>query len=552
MPSSSHAAALLLVLLGLVVTGCRSVPGSPTSKAARAAAESEAELDRRVRAMAAFSSGVLLAERDEPEAAYQRFAQAAENDPGNEALATDLARHYFLKDQTDKAIAVLERTAAQPGVSGVTLTLLADAYARTGREPQAMQYFEAAIRATPSLLAAYQQLAALHLAAKRPKEALATLEKALRIESADPIVWLNVSDLFSWYLRTEESGKDQARKDLKEALSRAEARGAKEPAELVRLAKGYLDLGDSPRAQELLAKVNELVPKNPAIAATLAEMLIREGRLREAKDHLETLSRANPASPMPWYFLGVVALQQTNHAEAARLFERVIQINPDFEPAHADLAAALLSQDDPKAALEALKRGLEKFPASFRLVYLTALAEARRKDYDRSLAAFRKAEALAGDDAEKFIDHRFYFQIAVMLTEAKRDAEAEEYLNKSLALEPDYDEALNHLGYTWAEKGKNLDKALDMIQRALEAEPENPAYLDSLGWVLFRLGRPAEALPQLEKAIRLLPKPDATVLDHLGDVLEALGRKDEARKVWTQSLAAEPSDAVRKKLESPR
>lgn len=552
MSSALQTASLLLILVGVVSTGCKSVPGSTASRSSRAAIETEAELDRKVRAMAAFSSGVLLAERDEPEAAYQRFAQASENDPGNEALATDLARHYFQKDQTDKAIAVLERTAAQPGVSGVTLALLADAYARTGREPEALRYFEASIRATPTLLAAYQQMAALQLAAKRPKDALATLERALQIQSTESAVWLNVADLFSWYLRTEESGKDPVRKDLREALDRAEANGAREPAELVRLAKGYLDLGDSSRAQSFLAKVNELVPKNPAIAATLAEMLIREGRLSEAKDHLELLSRANPASPMPWYFLGVVALQQTNHAEAARLFERVIQINPDFEPAHADLAAAQLNQDDPKAALQSLKRGLEKFPASFRLVYLTALAEARRKDYDRSLAAFRKAEALAGEDAEKFIDHRFYFQIAVMLTEAKREAEAEEYLNKSLALEPDYDEALNHLGYTWAEKGKNLDKALDMIERALKAEPENPAYLDSLGWVLFRLGRPAEALPPLEKAIRLLPKPDATVLDHLGDVLQALGRKDDARKAWTQSIAAEPSEDVRKKLESGR
>ena len=51
---------------------------------------------------------------------------------------------------------------------------------------------------------------------------------------------------------------------------------------------------------------------------------------------------------------------------------------------------------------------------------------------------------------------------------------------------------------------------------------------------------------------RLLPKPDSTVLDHLGDVLAALGRKEEARKAWTQSLTAQPSEEVRKKLDSLR
>jgi len=106
------------------------------------------------------------------------------------------------------------------------------------------------------------------------------------------------------------------------------------------------------------------------------------------------------------------------------------------------------------------------------------------------------------------------------------------------------------LGYMWAERGENLQLAHDMIQQAVKAEPENPAYLDSLGWVLFQLKRPAEALTWLEKAIKLLPEPDATVLDHLGDVLAALGKRDEASEAWRKSLEIEPTEAVRKKLET--
>jgi tetratricopeptide (TPR) repeat protein len=116
-------------------------------------------------------------------------------------------------------------------------------------------------------------------------------------------------------------------------------------------------------------------------------------------------------------------------------------------------------------------------------------------------------------------------------------------------LDPDFDEALNHLGYMWAERGINLQIARDMIERAVKAEPENPAYLDSLGWVLFQLKKPAEALPPLQKAVELLKEPDATVFDHLGDVLKALGRLPEAREAWQKSLAVEPSEAVKRKLE---
>ncbi|HTH46630.1 MAG TPA: tetratricopeptide repeat protein, partial [Candidatus Limnocylindria bacterium] len=129
---------------------------------------------------------------------------------------------------------------------------------------------------------------------------------------------------------------------------------------------------------------------------------------------------------------------------------------------------------------------------------------------------------------------------------------AETYLLKTLELKPDFDEALNYLGYSWADRGVNLPRALEMIEKAVKAEPENPAYLDSLGWVLFKLGKPKEAIAPLEKAVQLSPEPDAAVLDHLGDVLLAANRPEDAREAWRKSLAAEKNDAVQRKLDDLR
>jgi tetratricopeptide (TPR) repeat protein len=210
---------------------------------------------------------------------------------------------------------------------------------------------------------------------------------------------------------------------------------------------------------------------------------------------------------------------------------------------------ALLNQNEAKEALDALRQGLVHFPTSFRLVYLTAMAEARLKHYDRAFQAFRKAEALAGANANELLNERFYFQVGAILGQAGREEESVEYLEKAIALDPEFDEALNHLGYTWAEKGKNLDRALDLIERAVKKDPENPAYLDSLGWVLFKLGRTSESLPHLERAAALLTEPDGTVYDHLGDVLAALGRMADAKEAWRKSVAIEKSDAVQRKLD---
>jgi tetratricopeptide (TPR) repeat protein len=131
---------------------------------------------------------------------------------------------------------------------------------------------------------------------------------------------------------------------------------------------------------------------------------------------------------------------------------------------------------------------------------------------------------------------------------AQRFEEAERQLKKSLALSPDFSEAMNYLGYMWADRGVNLPEAHKLIEKAVQAEPKNAAYLDSLGWVLFKLERPKEALPWLLKAIDNSDEPDATLYDHLGDVYSALHESAKAQEAWKKSVELEPKEEVKKKL----
>jgi tetratricopeptide (TPR) repeat protein len=101
----------------------------------------------------------------------------------------------------------------------------------------------------------------------------------------------------------------------------------------------------------------------------------------------------------------------------------------------------------------------------------------------------------------------------------------------------------------WAERGVNLEKALEMIEKAVKAEPENDAFLDSLGWILFKLNQPQEALAALLKAVKHAEEPDPTMYDHLGDVYQALGQRDKALESWRKSFSLEAKEAVRKKFE---
>jgi tetratricopeptide (TPR) repeat protein len=185
---------------------------------------------------------------------------------------------------------------------------------------------------------------------------------------------------------------------------------------------------------------------------------------------------------------------------------------------------------------------------SFRLEYLASMGFGRLKKHALALDAIERAEKAAEGDA-RLLDHRFFFQYAVVLEQSGRGADSLARAEKALALKPDFAPALNFLGYSWADQGVRLAEARDLIEKAVAADPDNSAYLDSLGWVLFRLGKAAEALPHLEKAAELLKdEPDATVLEHLGDVLEALGRAGPAREAWGKAEKIESSPALRRKL----
>jgi tetratricopeptide (TPR) repeat protein len=210
----------------------------------------------------------------------------------------------------------------------------------------------------------------------------------------------------------------------------------------------------------------------------------------------------------------------------------------------------LLTIDRPADALMTIEKRGARFKPAFRGAFISAMASARLNKGEDALRFFNEAEAMAKADQPALLDHRFYFQFGATMERVGKMEDASRLLLKTLELKSDFPEALNHLGYMWADRGENLERAYEMIRKAVDAEPENEAYLDSLGWVLYKLGRPAEALPWLEKSLHLLEKPDATILDHLGDVLSALKRWKEAAEHYRKSLVIEASEAVQKKLDA--
>lgn len=88
---------------------------------------------------------------------------------------------------------------------------------------------------------------------------------------------------------------------------------------------------------------------------------------------------------------------------------------------------------------------------------------------------------------------------------SKRDVSgAIQFLEKAVALSPQFSEAWNQLG-TIAYRSQNLEKAESYFQEALKQEPDSYPPLVNLGGVLLSQGKIQESLPLNQQAVKLRP-----------------------------------------------
>ena len=174
------------------------------------------------------------------------------------------------------------------------------------------------------------------------------------------------------------------------------------------------------------------------------------------------------------------------------------------------------------------------------------LLRAQLKFHD-AVAAYDKAVALVPNPTAT--NWPLFYQRGIVLERDHQWDRAEADFTKALELAPDQPSVLNYLGYSWAEQGRNLNRAREMIERAVAQRPNDGAFIDSLGWVIMKQGNPKEALPYLERAVELEPT-DPSINGHLGDAYAANGRLLEAQFQWRRALTLKPEPQEQARLEA--
>ncbi|MGE0409476.1 MAG: tetratricopeptide repeat protein [Amphiplicatus sp.] len=233
--------------------------------------------------------------------------------------------------------------------------------------------------------------------------------------------------------------------------------------------------------------------------------------------------------------------------EGARLaLAEIRPSSPHFEQARIEMAGALSAAGRAREATRLLKDTIRRNDGAIEAKLMLGQLEAGEGRRRAAIAVFTDVIDGLG---EKPADDawRYYIARGDALLQLGRWDEAESDLKRALEIAPEEPTTLNYLGYSWAERGLNLEKAFGLIEKAVELQPQSGAIIDSLGWAHYQLGDYAEAVGHLEKAVSFEPS-DPTITDHLGDVYWRLGREIEARYEWRRALTFDPPEKLRAEL----
>ena len=460
--------------------------------------------------------------------------------------------------RVDSALSFAEgRRADSLGLSGIAL----DAYSR-------------ALESDPTSRQAALAKAASLLDLNRPQEALTILHSL----NPDPLDEAERSTLLCLCLIASQQG-EAAVIAQRDALTALAGWQVEDPTRLARVAEGLLRSGASlsrKSQREIAASVLPAFIRAADLNTGLGGLTLRAAEIALVADDLPTAiryfrefveERPDEVSFLEQLAAVLILNEQPTEADTllrraeiekpnrsnlypvmANLYEelnlpargeiyRVLALHTSEKPALSDflrLALLQLKQNQIRRTNHTLTQAAYSHPDSLQLLLVRGLAEKAENKMAEAASSFAQVERLAQGRPE-ILDAGFYFEYGAACEQSGQPRRSEAALRRALQLNPAHHQSLNYLGYMWAERGRNLPEALQMIEKALSLSPGNPAYLDSQAWALFRLGNPSAARPLLEEALRQVPD-DPTLLEHFGDIASRLGETNQAKEAYQKAI----------------
>jgi tetratricopeptide (TPR) repeat protein len=577
----------IFLLLMLHALGCRSITGPPTESGVQSVDGTPAVMEAAdnnlhpdpdtledANSYYLYLESQFQRKKGDPERAVFFLELAAARDPDSLFLIRELVVLYLQQSENEKALDIMQRIlAAEPdNIDAMIMTatimkslqrdaeaiviyekvlkmdperrniyhLLGKTYLDGGDMENAFRLFEAMSERFHDDYTGHYYLGQIYQAKEEPEKAETSFLKAL--EKAPYLVEPRL-ELIRIY---EKTGQELKLITVYEEILTLYPDNIPTSIELGLL---YHKNNRIESAEAIFSRMGRQSLEDPNIMRTLLQNLILQERDKDALIILKQMLAEVPENTEIQYMTGVVYENLGDLDAAVQQFQTIATDTRYYPNAALHLAIIYYKQGDTDKGMEVLEAAMGIVPETEKIQIIPYLAS-----FYKEKEMIDQARALVSAGLEIEPDNPgLLYEMGVIYDRMGNTDAAMEQMTEVIRLDPDHADALNYIGYTYAEKGINLEEAERLIIKALSIKPENGYILDSLGWVYYQRGRFEEALIHLERAVELVPE-DPIILEHLGDLYMKLAQPGKAIKIYERALLhwEKDTDGIQRKIDALR
>lgn len=445
--------------------------------------------------------------------ASRLYEQLTERFPENIDYQYELATTYLYLNDLEKAIAAYNRIEETLGVTEEISVQKEKIYLQLDRLDDAIAELENLIANYPGEQRFLGMLAEIYTANDMPEKAFDVYQRMMKNNPDDPVLHLNLAEYYR-----KQADYEKSFEELKVAF--------KSPAlnidNKIQVMMSYYNLTDGDdrlidQAYELLDLLTTAHPNDAKAHAMKADFLLRDNRLKEARESFYETVNLDSSRFMVWSSL----------------------INTSYE-----LRDYTAMEEDSRTALEL-------FPNQGVLYLLNGIAKNGLEKYNEAIDILNEGELFTRTDS--YMNVQLLSILADAYNNLKQYEESDETFEKALRKDPNNPLILNNYSYFLSLRGENLDRAAEMSKKSNVLQPRQASYQDTYAWILYQKGEYEEALEWILKALKNGGERSGVIVEHYGDILFQLGEEQKALEQWNIALElGDHSDGLKAKIESKK
>ena len=290
-------------------------------------------------------------------------------------------------------------------------------------------------------------------------------------------------------------------------------------------------------AQKKKAMVEQWEQSTAQAQLPLAENMIEQGRIEEAKETLLECIQTNPEIPQAFVLIGRIHVIEGRYDKAREAFETAIDLDSQSDSAWHFLGALAVMEKDYDRALECYRQALDLMPAKADYAISISEVYAETDQLDKAKVAIEKGLSTQPQNLELMLSKARLLQQDDQIDEAVRIYE------QARIMHGDIPEVLEPAGYAhiaqnnWTQAAEKFDL---LMKQYSEEDPRYNASMRSLAQCLFNSKQYASALLWYDK-LSVIYRDDANIWMDMAQA--ALGLNDSKRAAYcaNNAIKARPS-----------